>query len=278
MVKRVFAVLLLLLFTAGFAFAGEISDAYDWSRHIVDDANVLSADAKAKMMEKIKNIAIKYNDAVVLATSNEVESGKYVSFADDMYDNGGYGFDAQKSGILFLIDFNNRRLYMSTTGELIDSINDAVIEKILDDVGTAASDGNYDDTMMNFLNSLQKHLRADYRAKNGVNFFSFDWLEDLTSLDYGIAVLVALLLSLGLYYTVSRQYNLKYNTYQYSLHENARVDILESRDEFDHQTVSRTRISTPSSGGRSGSSGGGGGSSTHVGSSGTSHGGGGRSF
>ncbi len=277
MVKKVFTVLLLLLLTASFALAEGISDAYDWNRHIVDNANVLSAEAKVTMMEKIKTIAKKYNDAVVLVTSNEVEKDKYVSFSDDMYDYGGYGFDAQKSGILFLIDFNNRRLYMSTTGELIDIVNDAVIEKILDDVGTSASDGNYDSTMLNFLNSLQKYLRADYRAKNGVNFFSFEWLEDLTSLDYGIAILVALLLSLGLYYTVSRQYNLNYNTYQYNLQENARVDILESRDEFSHQTVSRTRISTSNSN-SGGYRGGGGGGSTHTGSSGTRHGGGGRSF
>lgn len=277
MVKKVFAALLLTLFLLGAALASEsIPESYDWNRHILDNANVLSTDGKAKMLEQIQRIGTKYNYAVVLVTSSDVENGKYVSFADDTYDKGGYGFDHQKSGILFLIDFNNRRLYMSTTGALIDIVNDAVEEKILDDIGTSATDGNYDDTMFNFLNSLSKYLRADYRAKNEVHFFSFEWLDDLSTMDYAIAIILALALFLGLYYSVSRRYNLKYNTYQYNLAQNAHVELNDREDEFTHQSVTRTRISSPSS--SNGRSGGGGGSSTHFGSSGTRHGGGGRSF
>lgn len=249
----------------------------DFTARIVDNAGVLSESGKTQMLEKIKTIAKKYKYDTVLVTSNNVEAGGYVAFADDFYDNNGYGFDSTHSGILFLIDFNNRRLYMSTAGEVINIINDNTIEAILDDISSAASDGDYDTTMLRFLDSYAKYLRKDYRKKNPASLFSGEWLEDVSSMDWGIAAAVGLLGFFGLSWSVKRSYELKHQTYQYQLWDNVEMEMIDSKDEFSHQTVNRSRISSSNSGG-GGSRGSGGGSSTHMGSSGRSHGGGGRRF
>lgn len=280
MIKKIISLFLLLfmLFTLSTVFAEDTFAKVDFSTRIVDNADVLSASGKSQMLEKIKTIAQKYNYDTVLVTSNDVPAGGYVAFADDFYDYGGYGFDSESSGILFLIDFNNHRLYMSTTGQLINIIDDNTIEAILDDIGNAATNGDYDNTMLRFLNSYAKYLRKDYRSKNGVNLLSGEWLEDVSSMDWGIAVVVGLLGFFGLSTSIRRSYALKYQTYQYQLWDNVDLDMIDSKDEFSHQTVNRTRISSPPSSGGGGSRGGGGGSSSHFGSSGRSHGGGGRSF
>ena len=50
----------------------------------------------------------------------------------DFYDNGGYGMGEDFSGMLILLDMNNRVMWLSTGGVMIDYITDAREESILD--------------------------------------------------------------------------------------------------------------------------------------------------
>lgn len=255
--KKILActLLLLLLCTSVLAMSAQETD---FSTFVVDKASLFTEKGIQDLETKIKEIAKEHNIAAVIVTAKDVPAGKYVQYADDYYDYHGYGFDASKSGVLLLIDINNRMLYISTTGSMIRTITDRRIESILDKITPAAKKNNYDRVAHLFLNSIENYLAANSTK-----------IKDLRIWEWAIIGIAFLIGFFALQGAVQRSYNLAYNTYQYNMQKNADVEITDREDRFSHQNVSRTRIESSSS--RSGSS-------THTGSSGTSHGGGGRSF
>jgi predicted kinase len=64
-------------------------------------------------------------------------------YADDFYDNGGYGMGPDYSGMLILLDMNNRAIWLSTGGVMIEYINDMREEAILDRAYDHLSYGGY---------------------------------------------------------------------------------------------------------------------------------------
>ena len=56
---------------------------------------------------------------------------------------GGFGTGSDQSGILFLIDMDNRELYISTNGQMIRYMTDSRINDVLDDVYNYAADADY---------------------------------------------------------------------------------------------------------------------------------------
>ena len=85
--------------------------------------------------------------------------------ADDFYDENAFGYDAPHgTGILFLIDMDNRQAWISTSGEAITYFTDQRIEWTLDNIFEFLPDGNYAGSFQAFLDSVELYMNRPVRA------------------------------------------------------------------------------------------------------------------
>ncbi len=231
---------------------------------IYDYAKLIPEEKEQKIYEKIKKFISSYNMDMVIVTIDENPKSSSMDYADDFYDYNKFGIGANKSGVLFLIDMSNRKMWISTTGDAIEIYNDKRIDAILDYTYDKISKKDYSGCAEQFIKY------ATYFAKKGRNggdnILSISKI--LISSSIGGVVTMIIFLIIGLVSHKKPQKNKEASTYI-----SKPLKLTDQMDQFVDKHVSQTRRVESSS-----SSGGSSGSSTHSGSSGTSHGGGGRSF
>lgn len=277
MVRKILLSLMLALLLLP---AAALADA-----QVIDDANVIDADMEQKITRAIEEIEAEYQiDLVVLVTydvpDDYSDSGWRVeAYADDFFDNGGYGMGDDYAGMLYMIDLNNRIPWISTSGVMIDYLNDRRIDELHDASNAYLVSGQYGKAALNVVERTGDYLRQG--REKGQFRFDRDTGDRLTGLYNpleGYEILLAagggVLVAVIFIGAVSGAYNLKGSTYSYPLNQKSTFTMTRDDEQFLRQTVTRTARSTGSSGG-GGHGGSSRGSSVHRSSSGRSHGGGG---
>ncbi|MEG0852914.1 MAG: TPM domain-containing protein [Angelakisella sp.] len=270
-----FIVLTLLFTTFAFGQEGE--------QRVFDDAGLFSADELPVLENKIAELRQSLATDLVVVTTDNAQGKTATAYADDYYDNNGFGVGDGSSGALFLIDMDNREICISTTGEMIDILTDARIDSILDDAYEVITIPDYYACAMAFLYGVEEYSAAGVPEgqfqkdtnTGEVTIYTPEPQQTTTGIPVGLllgsaalALLVAALACGG----VVMQYRMVGRADNYSLEHNSNLDLTCREDIFLHQTVTQQHIE------RSSGSSGGGGSSTHRSSSGVSHGGGSRKF
>lgn len=227
----------------------------------------MSADEKNSLEQAINEFKEKNNQDFVFVSTENTDGKTPEEYADDFYDNNGFGLGNDKSGMLFLIDMEHRKFHISTTGSMIDILNDKRIDQIVNSSTEDMKDGRYYDAIKYVLTASEGYIKdgpaADTHRVARANSKAFSILTII------IASITGVVSAIGFYVYISRNYLLKKATYHYPYYEMSSLDLTESRTSkiFDITTTRHIPKPPPSSG-----------SSTHMGSSGTSHGGGGGSF
>ena len=103
---------------------------------IVDDAFLLSVAEKSMLLEKMKLITTYGN---VMFNSISYNSTSTESYIKSLYREK-YG---SESGTIFVIDMDNRNIWIHSNGAINRTINKAYAETITDNVYTYASDADY---------------------------------------------------------------------------------------------------------------------------------------
>ena len=277
MVKKLLPILLALLLLPVIVLA----DA-----QVIDSANLFSASDVNRMNEIITRIEAEHQvDMVILSTYDTPDDysesmWRVRDYADDYYDNGGYGMGPDFSGMLILLDMNNRAIWLSTGGVMIEYINDMREEAILDRAYDHLSYGGYASGVQAALERVEYYLnkgRAEgtflYDEATGQRLSGM--YNALTTNEIMLAGCAAAAAALVVYLCVHGSYNLTGSTYSYDVSSNASVRLTRDDERFVRQFVTRAPRNTTthsSGGGRSGGSG------VHRSSGGRSHGGGGRRF
>ncbi|MBD5462576.1 MAG: TPM domain-containing protein [Lachnospiraceae bacterium] len=101
-----------------------------------DDAALLDSEERAQLAEEMQGITT-YGNAVFLTTTYNSYSAS--SYARDFYSDL-FGHD---SGTLFLIDMDNREIYIFSDGAVYRTVTKSYAESITDNVYSYASKGNY---------------------------------------------------------------------------------------------------------------------------------------
>ncbi|MCI8501704.1 MAG: TPM domain-containing protein [Oscillospiraceae bacterium] len=262
------AVLLLILGTLNAAAA---------ETRVVDDAGLLSTGEIEKLEGRIASLRQAYPGMdFVFVTTGDAQGKGTQAYADDYFDENGYGAGGDDSGILFLIDMDNRNLGISTHADGIRYFTDERIESLLDDAYEFISDGDYYGTANAFLDGAKRYMEAgipgnqyNYDTETGRT----DRYKSLTVLEIAVSLLIAAAVGAVCCIIVLVRYRGKAGKNSYPFREKSEMRLTRSEDIFLRQTVTTRRISTSSSGG-----GGSGRSSTHTSSSGRTHGGGTRRF
>lgn len=253
---------------------------------IIDNANLFFASDILEMENIIERIESAHQVDLVVLTTYDVPDDYSESmwrirdYADDFYDHGEYGMGPDFSGMLILLDMNNRAMWLSTGGVMMEYINDAREEDILDRAYAHLGSGSYGNAIIAALTRVETLMnkgRAEgtflYDEETGKRLGGI--YNALTSGEIVVAGIAGAAAALGIYLCVKGSYNLAGSTYSYDVSSNASVQLTRDEEKFVRQYVTRTVRSTSSSssgGGRSGGSG------VHRSSSGRSHGGGGRRF
>lgn len=255
------------------------------TERVYDYANVLTDSEEEKLREQIARVEKKVSCDIVLVTINlsvldyygYTENTDYywedamMRYADDFYDECGYGYDKVcGDGVLLLdnwymqgMDESEAGSWLSTCGAVYERYSTSMIDRLLDNVYYALDDSPYKAYSV-YIDNIEYYMDDDENT------------NPLISL--GACFMVALIPSLIFVFT-----HLKAKEGKKTVTRDTYVDALNGgnavfkvkTDELIDKRVTSVRIQTSSSSGssRSRSSGGGG---SHRSSSGTRHGGGGR--
>lgn len=272
--KYLFSIFILLVGFSSLFLGSSLGQAALEKSKVIDDAQLFTPTEVQALTEKMQTVAKKTKAPMMIATSYELpqDNPRYAvdrTLGDYVGDN--------KNGVLFYIDMRNRKIYISTSGNMIHYLTDKRIDRLLDAIyESGMSSGNYyaaattfiDQTYADFKAGIpDRHYTVD-EATGKVTFY-----KSITFLEGLLATLGALLFSGLFFFSVKRSYQLKKPSYHYHWQENSRLDLTVENDTLVNSFITTRRIPKPQN--NTGSSGGG--SSTHSSGGGT-FGGGSRGF
>lgn len=241
----------------------------DASEKVYDFADLFSPNQEEGLYSSVAEFVNTYNMDLAIVTINDNNKGSQAVYADDFYDYNEFGIGSSRDGLLFLIDMENRQIYMSTTGYAISMYNDYRIEMALDRVYTYMSDEAYYDGVLAFIREISNY------ADEGLPTYSSDYSKSETTAGEQLlkSFIGAFIITVIVMVILIRKNRLvkKATTAEEYLDKKS-IDIKNMGEVFLGSHTVKHRIDHGSS------SSGGGGSSTHSSSSGSSHGGGGHGF
>lgn len=235
--------------------------------HVFDNAGLLTEEQEEALEKRIEKTEIKKGIHILITTAADLKGQSYTDYADIFYEkNNGGGKDAP--GILFLIDMQHRKLYISTNGQaVIRQFSPERLDKMLDSIYDEAADKDYYGSCKAFLKGVDRYagLEPGEREPKALEDYLFRLVVSVAL--GGIIVGIMALLRTG---------EGKVGTGQYFVAGASKETG--RNDTFVRRTVTKRRIERSKNGGKGPGGGMGGGSPTHTSSSGTTHGGAGRSF
>lgn len=242
-------------------------------KRVVDRASLFSSEEIVSLENSINDISTRYEMDIVIVTTDDVEGKSSRDYADDFFDYEGYGLGDDNSGILMLINMEDREVYLSTAGSGEKYFNDSRIESILDDVYLHFSDGDYFKVSEAFLSSTERFLESGIPSNQYTvdeNGNKVESSEDIAG-RIGISILIALIVSSVVCGIVIFNYRKPRAVVEESYIDRSSIKFIKRSDRFitSHTTSRKIPKNNNSSGGAS---------TIHTSSSGNSHGGGGRSF
>lgn len=267
--KRLMARLLLAGFLA-FCFGGAFAAPPE--KRVFDQGGFFSPSVIAELEKRTRDFQLQYQLDLVVLTTKKTFGKTSQEYADDFYDDEGFGIGADKSGLLLLIDLDNRQTYISTSGRAIEIFTDYRINRIIDEQLPKLKSGDYYGAFKTAIEAAagmieqdEKGMQASARAVP-------------MSMEKRLIISVLVGLAMGGLATMLVVFRYRKEYLPVGIADQLKCDmILTQRDDLLAGTsvtsrVIRKKDSGPSSGG------GFGGSSTHQSSSGRTHGGGGRGF
>lgn len=241
---------------------------------VFDDALLFDSTEAASLESMIASLRGEMNMDMAIVTTYDAQGKTAQQYADDFYDDNNFGTGSDFSGVLLLIDMDNREAYITTTGTMIRYLTDERINSLLDDVVYWLGYEDYNGAAESFLTGVSSYYELGIPS----NQYNYDTETGDVSKQRSVT-LTQILLFLGIAIVVGiiccaivvARYKLRIAAYRYPFHEKSSLALTVQNDIFVNRTVTSRTISTSSSGS-------GGRSSTHTSSSGRSHGGGGRKF
>ena len=123
-----------------------------------DDAGLFSKSEEAQLNERLAQIREEYSFDVVIHTTNSFNGKSAKQYADDYYDENGYGYGVSKDGCVLVINEKEGEWYLSTGGNGTTLINDERLKHIKEAFQPELKDKQYYDAVSTFLDYTLKYL------------------------------------------------------------------------------------------------------------------------
>ena len=262
--------------------------AYNYPPLLDDSASLLSSGEAEEISASLERVSEKYNFDVVIVTNDSLGYKSAEAFADDYYDENGYGRDEDFSGILFLVSMGERDWAISTCGLGTYYFGDNDIDAIADNVLGFLSDGNYASAFETYIScvedTLEYYATHDgythddyYNGYGNSNDYSIrEERYQSESIGIGNKIIVSLVIGAIVGFVSvgamkSSMKTVRYNSAASNYVVRDSLNVRRANEFFLYRNVSRTPRQTEQS--RSQNRGGHSGGSIHTSSSGRSHGG-----
>jgi len=245
--------------------------------NVNDYLNYITASEKLELQNIIESVVKNHNLEVVIVITNDTKGKSSMNFADDFYDNNGYGVGSDYSGILMLINMDKRETWISTTGKAIDIFTDSRILDMNNNVTEELSKKEYYKACKNFIADVVNYSnmgipegqqRVD--SSTDIIYTETTYLQKVFKLIKFFPIYIgALIISIiaTIVASLSSKGKVTINSRTY---EGGSFVLSYTKDDFIREATTMVKIQTLSNNGAK--------SSTHTGSSGRSHGGGGGKF
>ena len=211
---------------------------------LVDKADLLTASEEAALLTRLRSISVQYQAEVIVITVENMGGRSADDYVEYLYDSMGYGYGADRDGVMFLISMEEREYRILSNGFAAEAITAGDIENISDLIVTDLSNGDYADAFNAFADECEYYL-------NGyINGFPFDaGATLLVSVVIGLIVgLIVVLVLRGQLKSV-RQQN-QANTYV----KNGSMHLTQAHELYLYRNVTRVQRQSSSSSSSSGSS------------------------
>ena len=234
---------------------------------VVDAAGLLDDAEEENLRSMLDGISERHQCDVAVVTVYSLNGKTAEAYADDFYDENGYGQGSGDDGIMLLISMEYRDWAITTHGYGITAFTDAGQEYIVECLKPYLSDGDYADAFTSFAEVCEQYLTQAGTGKpydmGNLPRASFNFM-----LYIPLALIIGLMLAFIILSVLKRK--LKSVRRQAAASDYIRKDslrITESNDIFLYSKLNkRPRPKNNNSSGGSGSR-------THTSSSGRSHGG-----
>ena len=257
---------------------------------VVDQAQLLTESERDTLERTAQALRAEYETDVVILTVTSLDGKRAQDYADDYFDENGYGYGEDYSGILFLLAMSEREWYISTCGETIYAVTDYGVQQLGETAVWYLSEGYYYDAFDAYLNALPAYLEA-YRAGSPVDGYADDsgdyypgdqetvvYYERPHSPNLVLSLMIGIVVAAVVIFIMRASMNTKRQQHGASGYmKPGSFHLRTHQDMFLYSKVSKVRRQQNNSSGGSHHRRGGG-SSVHRSSSGRRHGGGGGRF
>lgn len=246
--------------------------AFAKEEYVRDFAGILTEEERWELTEKLDEISRRQEMDVAVVISSDLGSYETpAECAETFFEQGGFGYGAEKDGVLLLVSMEEHDWYIDTHGSAISAFTDAGIQYIGEQIKPDLADGNYAGAFERYADLCDEFITQAYEGKpydSGhmpKQALSVMWI--FLSLAIGIVMAGAIVGSM-----VSGMKSVRTQARADNYVKEGSFHLDRSQDLFLYHTLTRTE--RPKETESSGSSG----SSTHSSSSGSTHGGGGGKF
>lgn len=134
-------------------------NAYAVDQKVYDEAGLFSQNEEEALQAKAFELSEKIKLDTVILTIQDNKGKSSRAYADDFYDENGFGYGEGYDGLILLINMADREVYISTCGKAVEYFTDARIESILDKVYIYLSEENYSLGAEAFLTEVEYYFQ-----------------------------------------------------------------------------------------------------------------------
>ena len=128
---------------------------------VVDNAGLLSSSDEAKLLSQVEVLSSGHQCDIAILTVNNLGSKTPTEYADDFFDQNGYGYGPNHDGLLLLVSMGTRDWYVSTSGRAISAFGDSAgQDKLMNGVVSDLSNGDYYQALSRFADNASNGLFA----------------------------------------------------------------------------------------------------------------------
>ena len=154
---------------------------------LVDDADLMTNQEEEFLQNYLNEISEYQQCDVAVVTTNSFDGMWAQDFADDYFDEHGYGMGENNDGILFAVSMGEREWAFSTYGYGIDAFTDETLSYMEDKIIPYLSDGDYYGAFLTYAEEADKALEYAKTLETGDNVSGEEnpyYEEDVGFVDY----------------------------------------------------------------------------------------------
>ncbi|MBY0095736.1 TPM domain-containing protein [Mesobacillus maritimus] len=236
---------------------------------VYDEAGLFSEEERADINTQAIALSEQTEMDIVIVTTNDSQGKPSSDYALDFYDEHGFGYEDSLDGVMYLLNMEEREVYIFTRDKGTDYIDAGRVEELLDVVYPPLGDENYRESVQFFLDEVESMMASgppvyETGDRSDAGYaYTEDGISDESSLSMveklGIYLLISLALGgivIGIMMMGNRgRSTVNARTY---LQDNS-FAVTKKRDQHYNTIVTQQKIQQNNNSGGSSISGGGGG-------------------